>query len=58
MGAKITGVGSNLLHIEGVKSLDGCKHRILPDMIEIGSFIGLALKQNLRLQLKMFHTKN
>ena len=42
MGAKITGVGSNLLHIEGVKSLGGCKHRILPDMIEIGSFIGLA----------------
>ena len=42
MGAKITGVGSNLLHIEGVKSLGGCTHRILPDMIEIGSFIGLA----------------
>lgn len=42
MGAKITGVGSNLLHIEGVASLNGCKHRILPDMIEIGSFIGLA----------------
>ena len=42
MGAKITGVGSNLLHIEGVKNLEGCKHRILPDMIEIGSFIGLA----------------
>ena len=42
MGAKITGVGSNLLHIEGVESLRGCTHRILPDMIEIGSFIGLA----------------
>ena len=42
MGAKITGVGSNLLHIEGVKYLGGCTHRILPDMIEIGSFIGLA----------------
>ena len=42
MGAKITGVGSNLLHIEGVESLTGCTHRILPDMIEIGSFIGLA----------------
>jgi len=42
MGAKITGVGSNLLHIEGVESLNGCKHRVLPDMIEIGSFIGLA----------------
>ncbi len=42
MGAKITGVGSNLIHIEGVKYLSGCEHRILPDMIEIGSFIGLA----------------
>ena len=42
MGAKITGVGSNLLHIEGVEYLSGCSHRILPDMIEIGSFIGLA----------------
>jgi UDP-N-acetylglucosamine 1-carboxyvinyltransferase len=42
MGAKITGVGSNLLRIEGVESLNGCNHRILPDMIEIGSFIGLA----------------
>ena len=42
MGAKITGVGSNLLHIEGVEYLGGCAHRILPDMIEIGSFIGLA----------------
>ncbi|MDG1718898.1 MAG: UDP-N-acetylglucosamine 1-carboxyvinyltransferase [Flavobacteriales bacterium] len=42
MGAKISGVGSNLLEIEGVISLGGCNHRILPDMIEIGSFIGLA----------------
>jgi UDP-N-acetylglucosamine 1-carboxyvinyltransferase len=42
MGAKITGIGSNLLHIEGVEYLGGCTHRILPDMIEIGSFIGLA----------------
>jgi UDP-N-acetylglucosamine 1-carboxyvinyltransferase len=42
MGAKITGVGSNLLVIEGVESLGGCEHRILPDMIEIGSWIGLA----------------
>jgi len=42
MGAKITGVGSNLLYIQGVESLGGCTHRILPDMIEIGSFIGLA----------------
>jgi len=42
MGAKITGVGSNLLTIEGVKELKGTTHRILPDMIEIGSFIGMA----------------
>lgn len=42
MGAKITGIGSNLLNIEGVKSLGGTSHRMLPDMIEIGSFIGLA----------------
>jgi UDP-N-acetylglucosamine 1-carboxyvinyltransferase len=42
MGAKISGIGSNLLTIEGVKKLHGCEHRILPDMIEIGSFIGLA----------------
>ncbi|MEZ5014450.1 MAG: UDP-N-acetylglucosamine 1-carboxyvinyltransferase [Chitinophagales bacterium] len=42
MGAKISGIGSNLLIIEGVDSLGGCTHRMLPDMIEIGSFIGLA----------------
>ncbi|WP_317899995.1 UDP-N-acetylglucosamine 1-carboxyvinyltransferase [Aurantibacillus circumpalustris] len=42
MGAKIGGVGSNLLTIEGVKELKGTKHRLLPDMIEIGSFIGMA----------------
>ncbi|MDI1356575.1 MAG: UDP-N-acetylglucosamine 1-carboxyvinyltransferase [bacterium] len=42
MGAKITGVGSNLLSIEGVKKLHGTTHRLLPDMIEIGSFIGMA----------------
>jgi UDP-N-acetylglucosamine 1-carboxyvinyltransferase len=42
MGAKITGIGSNLLNIEGVQSLGGTEHRMLPDMIEIGSFIGLA----------------
>jgi len=42
MGAKISGVGSNLLRIEGVEKLDGTKHRILPDMIEIGSWIGLS----------------
>ncbi|MDD2204451.1 MAG: UDP-N-acetylglucosamine 1-carboxyvinyltransferase [Bacteroidales bacterium] len=42
MGANIVGIGSNLLTITGVSSLNGCKHRLLPDMIEIGSFIGLA----------------
>ncbi|MEQ6118350.1 UDP-N-acetylglucosamine 1-carboxyvinyltransferase [Reichenbachiella sp. MALMAid0571] len=42
MGAKITGIGSNLLTIEGVEKLHGTEHRMLPDMIEIGSFIGLA----------------
>ncbi|RYY90052.1 MAG: UDP-N-acetylglucosamine 1-carboxyvinyltransferase [Chitinophagaceae bacterium] len=42
MGAKISGIGSNLLTIEGVERLGGTEHRMLPDMIEIGSFIGLA----------------
>ena len=42
MGANITGIGSNLITIEGVETLGSCTHRILPDMIEIGSFIGLA----------------
>lgn len=42
MGAKISGIGSNLLTIQGVEELKGCEHRILPDMIEIGSFIGMA----------------
>jgi UDP-N-acetylglucosamine 1-carboxyvinyltransferase len=42
MGARISGVGSNLLVIEGVSKLNGCDHRILPDMIEVGSFIGMA----------------
>jgi UDP-N-acetylglucosamine 1-carboxyvinyltransferase len=42
MGAHIEGIGSNLLHIDGVESLHGTEHTILPDMIEIGSFIGMA----------------
>jgi len=42
MGAKIGGIGSNLLTIEGVTELGGCQHTLLPDMIEVGSFIGLA----------------
>jgi UDP-N-acetylglucosamine 1-carboxyvinyltransferase len=42
MGAKISGIGSNMLVIDGVKALGGTEHRMLPDMIEVGSFIGLA----------------
>jgi|TARA_B110000459_G_scaffold45453_1_gene50331 UDP-N-acetylglucosamine 1-carboxyvinyltransferase len=42
MGAEISGIGSNLVTVNGVTSLSGCTHKILPDMIEIGSFIGLA----------------
>ncbi|MFT4576722.1 MAG: UDP-N-acetylglucosamine 1-carboxyvinyltransferase [Polaribacter sp.] len=52
MGAKITGVGSNLLTIEGVKSLKGCRHRVLPDMIEIGSWIGVAVMTQSELTIK------
>ena len=42
MGANINGIGSNLLTIVGVESLHGTEHRLLPDMIEVGSFIGMA----------------
>jgi UDP-N-acetylglucosamine 1-carboxyvinyltransferase len=52
MGAKISGVGSNLLIIEGVKSLGGCEHRVLPDMIEIGSWIGVAVMTRSELTIK------
>ncbi len=52
MGAKISGVGSNLLTIEGVKNLLGCEHRILPDMIEIGSWIGLAAMTRSEITIK------
>ncbi|MDR1717483.1 MAG: UDP-N-acetylglucosamine 1-carboxyvinyltransferase [Prevotella sp.] len=52
MGAKISGVGSNLLRIEGVESLGGVKHRILPDMIEIGSFIGMAAMTGSEITIK------
>lgn len=52
MGAKISGIGSNLLTIEGVEKLDGCEHRILPDMIEIGSFIGMAAMTGSELTIK------
>lgn len=52
MGANITGVGSNLLHIEGVKELGGTEHTLLPDMIEIGSFIGMAAMTQSELTIK------
>jgi UDP-N-acetylglucosamine 1-carboxyvinyltransferase len=52
MGAKISGIGSNLLTIEGVKKLGGCEHRILPDMVEIGSWIGLAAMTRSEITIK------
>jgi UDP-N-acetylglucosamine 1-carboxyvinyltransferase len=52
MGAKITGIGSNLLTIEGVTKLGGTEHRMLPDMIEIGSFIGLAAMTGSEITIK------
>lgn len=58
MGAKITGVGSNLLTIEGVESLTGCEHRILPDMIEIGSWIGLAAMTKSEITIKNVSWEN
>ncbi len=55
MGAKITGVGSNLLTIEGVLELTGTEHTMLPDMIEIGSFIGLAAMTQSEITIKNCH---
>jgi UDP-N-acetylglucosamine 1-carboxyvinyltransferase len=52
MGARISGIGSNLLTIEGVKELSGTSHRILPDMIEIGSFIGMAAMTESEITIK------
>src|SRR6202012_2519498 len=52
MGARITGIGSNLLHIEGVSYLGGTAHRMLPDMIEICSFIGLAAMTQSEITIK------
>lgn len=52
MGAKISGIGSNLLLIEGVASLSGTTHTVLPDMIEVGSFIGLAAMTRSNLTIK------
>lgn len=58
MGAKISGIGSNLLTIEGVEYLGGCEHRILPDMIEIGSFIGLAAMTQSEITIKNVSYEN
>jgi len=52
MGAKISGIGSNLLIIEGVETLNGCTHKLLPDMIEVGSFIGLAAMTQSEITIK------
>ena len=58
MGAKISGVGSNLLTIEGVDSLGGTDHKVLPDMIEIGSWIGLAAMTQSEITIKNVHWKH
>ena len=58
MGAKISGVGSNLLTIEGVDSLGGTDHTVLPDMIEIGSWIGLAAMTQSEITIKNVHWKH
>lgn len=58
MGAKITGIGSNLVHVEGVSSLNGCFHKVLPDMIEVGSFIGLSAMTGSELTIKNVSYEN
>lgn len=58
MGAKIDGISSNLLKIEGVKELTGCTHRVLPDMIEIGSWIGLAAMTKSEITIKNVSWEN
>jgi UDP-N-acetylglucosamine 1-carboxyvinyltransferase len=58
MGAKISGIGSNLLRIEGVSQLGGTSHRMLPDMIEIGSWIGLAAMTRSELTIKNVSWEN
>ena len=58
MGAKISGIGSNLLTIDGVKELKGCEHTILPDMIEVGSFIGLAAMTGSEITIKNVSFEN
>lgn len=58
MGARISGIASNLLTIEGVSSLHGAQHRILPDMIEVGSFIGMAAMIGDGIRIKDVSVKN
>ena len=58
MGASIKGMGSNLLHIKGVDKLNGCEHTIQPDIIEIGSWIGLAALTRSELTIKNVHVES
>ena len=58
MGAKIDGIGSNLLTVHGTESLHGCEHHLLPDMIEVGSFIGMAALTHSELTLKQVSVEN
>ena len=58
MGAKISGIASNLLEIEGVEALDGTEHRLLPDMIEVGSFIGMAAMNRSELTIRNVSFEN
>ena len=58
MGANISGIGSNLLTIQGVKSLGGCTHSLLPDMIEVGSFMGLAALTGSEVRIKNVSYEN
>lgn len=58
MGARISGIGSNLLTIEGVDALGGCEHTLLPDMIEVGSFIGLAAMTRSEITIKNVSWEN
>lgn len=58
MGAKISGIASNLLTIEGVKGLKGCTHHVLPDMIEVGSFIGMAAMTSSEVTIKNVSYEN
>ena len=58
MGANVSGIGSNLLVIQGVNKLDGCTHKVLPDMIEIGSWIGMAAMTKSQITIKNVSLEN